>query len=61
MGVQFWSISNISLKTAIQATEITEVTEMKRVLHVFPAHLIGEANICGNPLFLLCAICVLCG
>jgi len=31
------------LKTAIQATEVTEDTEMKRVSHVFPAHLIGEA------------------
>jgi hypothetical protein len=53
--------TGITLKTAIQATEITEDTEMKRVSHVFPAHLMGEANIYGNPLFLLCALRVLCG
>jgi hypothetical protein len=40
-----------NLKTAIPATEITEDTEMKRVLHIFPVHLMGEANTCGNPWF----------
>jgi hypothetical protein len=51
----------MNLKTAVQATEITEDTEMKRVSHAFPGHLMGEANIYGNPLLLLCALCVLCG
>jgi hypothetical protein len=45
------SPSSFNLKTVIQATEITEDTEMKRVSHVFPAHPIGETNIYGNPLF----------
>jgi len=39
------------LKTAIQATEITEDTEMKRVSHVFSVRLMGEVNIYGTPIF----------
>jgi hypothetical protein len=47
----------MNLKIAIQATEITEDTEMKRVLPVLPAHLMGETNVYGNPLFFLRALC----
>ena len=34
---------------------------MKREPHIFYAHLMGEVNIYGNQLFLLCELCVLCG
>jgi len=52
-----WNV--LILKTAIQATEITENTEMKRVPHILSAHLMGEGSIYGNQLFLLCELCVL--
>jgi len=39
----------------------TENTEMKRMPHIFSAHLMGEANVYGNQSFLLCELCVLCG
>jgi hypothetical protein len=35
----------MNLKTTIQATEITEDTEMKRILQFSPIHLIGEDNV----------------
>ncbi len=41
----------MNLKKAIQATEITEDTEMKRVSPIFPAHLMGEANSHNNHCF----------
>ncbi len=42
----------MTLKPAIQATEITEDTEMKRFPYIFPVHLMGEVNIYGSQLFL---------
>jgi 7,8-dihydro-6-hydroxymethylpterin-pyrophosphokinase len=50
----------MNLKKAIQATEITEDTEMKRVSPIFSVPPMGEANAYGNPFF-LCELCVLCG
>ena len=41
----------MKLKTAIQATEDTEDTEMKRISHVFSICPMGEANIYGKPFF----------
>jgi len=43
--------AQLTLKTAIQATEITEDTEMMRVPHIFHVHLMGEIAINGNQLF----------
>ena len=41
----------VNLKTAVQATEITEDTENVRIPHVFHIHLMGEVAINDNPWF----------
>ena len=51
----------MNLKTAIQATEITEYTERAGGLCVSLAHPKGESISRYNLLFFLCDLCVLCG
>ena len=43
------SIASMTLKTAIQATEITENTENARHSLLFPVHLLGEMPALDNP------------
>lgn len=47
-------------KISIQATEVTENTEMKRLPEYLPPRLTGRHNKVGNRWFFLCALCALC-